>query len=242
MNKKGKKFLKRIIIVLLIILAILIFFVYREKMNNSEITIDNLPQKVYTEENSKDFYTKALVKYLDVFQNDFHIKYLAETTDENGKKTESREEFSKKGNVSALYLESENDRMVFNDKYFYHVNEDEMLVTEMPNDGTIGTKMDVLFYSLESINRNFVKTGNEEIAGSDYYYEEYKMATVENTLVRFYFDADKNMKYIKAYKSDDSMQIFYTIEMLEKETYDFMFDLSNKYTIYEIGSDSTENN
>ena len=52
------------------------------------------------------------------------------------------------------------------------------------------------------INDNFVKTGNEVLNDVKYYFEEYTMDSDNSVLIRYYFDSDNNIKFIKAYKED----------------------------------------
>lgn len=233
MNKNMTKTLK-IGIVLLVILAILILiFVFKNNENKkkNEITLNNLPNVEYNEEEAKEFYTKTLIKYLNTFQNDFHLKYKAETTNEDGTKVTSNEEFSKKGSLVSIYYSDKNQRLVIDKEYFYHFDEDNYFMYKLNNEGNLSTNMDVLFYTLDSINNLFVKTGNEILKGKKFYFEEYKMEKDNTVLVRYYFDENDNIKYIKAYKEDSQVQTFFTIEMLENKTYDFMFDMSDKYKL-----------
>lgn len=233
MNKNMIKTLK-IGIVLLIIIAIVIGIVVLKNKENdkkNEITINSLPDKEYTEEEAKEFYTKTLIKHLNTFQNDFHLKYIAETINEDGTKTVSNEEFSKKGDIVSIYNSDKNERIIIDDKYFYHIDEDNYVMYKLKNENNLNTNMDVLFYSLDSINNLFVKTGNEILNGEKIYFEEYKMEKDNTVLVRYYFDENDNIKYIKAYKEDEKIQTFFTIEMLENKTYDFMFDMSEKYRL-----------
>lgn len=233
MSKNMAKTLK-VGIILLIILAIIIgMIIYNNKKDEkkNEITLNNLPEVEYTEEEAKEFYTKKLIKYLDTFQNDFHLKYIAETTNEDGTEVVSNEEFSKKGNLAAIYYAETNQRIIIEKEYFYHIDEDNYLMYKLKNDNNLSANMDVLFYSLDSINSLFVKTGNEILNGEKYYFEEYKMEKDNTVLVRYYFDENDNIKYIKAYKENNKVQTFFTIEMLENRTYEFMFDMSDKYEL-----------
>ena len=233
MSKNMAKTLK-VGIILLIILAIIIgIIIYNNKKDEkkNEITLNNLPEVEYTEEEAKEFYTKKLIKYLDTFQNDFHLKYIAETTNEDGTEVVSNEEFSKKGNLAAIYYAETNQRIIIEKEYFYHIDEDNYLMYKLKNDNNLSANMDVLFYSLDSINSLFVRTGNEILNGEKYYFEEYKMEKDNTVLVRYYFDENDNIKYIKAYKENNKVQTFFTIEMLENRTYEFMFDMSDKYEL-----------
>ena len=117
--------------------------------------------------------------------------------------------------------------------YFYHIYEDSATIYKVPITEPISTNMDVLFYSLESINDCFVKTGNEIIKEQKYYFEEYKMEKDNSVLVRYYFDNEDNLKYIKAYKENNKVQTLFEIQMLENRTYDFMFEMGDKYQHYE---------
>jgi len=228
MNKKMKKLLKRMIIVLIIIAIILGIIIYNNRENKNEIT--NQSGLLYTEDEAKNFYTKVLIKYLDTFQNDFHIKYKAETIKEDGEKLVNTEEFSKKGNITSLYFEEENVRMLLDGENMYNIDENNYYIFKLnKEEEEINTNMDVLFYTLVSINDNFVNLGRETIKDVNYYFEEYTMATDKFVLVRYYFDEDNNIKFIKKYKENSKEQTLMEILMLEDRTYDFMFDMSDRY-------------
>ncbi len=232
-NKKMKKTLKYALIILIIVAIIVVIALYQSN-KKTEVTLNNLPETQYTEDEAKEFYTKKLINYLDTFQNDFHMKYVAESTAEDGTVTTNNEEFSKKGDTIAIYSNDLNTRLIVEQDYFYHVYEDSATVYQVPITEPISTNMDVLFYSLESINDCFVKTGNEVLKDQTYYFEEYKMEKDNSVLIRYYFDDEDNLKYIKAYKEDSNVQTVFEIQMLENRTYDFMFDLStDKYQFFE---------
>lgn len=236
MNKKMKKTLK-IVLVILIILALILGFVFyrmRLKEKAEEITLDNLPELEYTEDQAKEFYSKKLIKHLDTFKNGFHIKYTGETVDEKGEILTFVEEFSKKGDMLSLYKEDENYRILIDNNYFYHVDENEFNIYQFKKEDKISLNMDVLFYSLDSINSNFVSTGNEILDDGTYYFEEYRMEKDNTVLVRYYFDNDDNIKFIKAYKDNSSVQTFIEVQSLEKKTYEFMFDMSERYEVVEF--------
>jgi len=236
MNKKMKKTLKIVLVVLIILALILGFVFYKMAMKEKakEITLDNLPELEYTEDQAKEFYSKKLIKYLETFKNGFHIKYTAETVDEKGETLTSVEEFSKKGDMSSLYNEEENYRILIDNNYFYHVDENEFYIYQFKKDDKFGLNMDVLFYSLDSINSNFLSTGNETLESGTYYFEEYRMEKDNTVLVRYYFDNEDNIKFIKAYKDNSSVQTFIEIQSLEKKTYEFMFDMSERYELVDF--------
>lgn len=238
MNKNMKKTLKIGIVLLIIIAIIVALIIYKiyEDNKNKEITLNNLPELQYTEEQAKEFYTKTLIEYLEAFQNEFHIKYIAETTSEDGEKTTRTEEISKKGEKVAVYYQDTNDRVVIDNKIIYYVDEDNYTVARVKNGQELNTNIDMFFYSLESINDCFVKTGNEILNDVKYYFEEYEMERDNSILIRYYFDENNNMKYIKTYKENSQVQTFFTIEMFEKRIFDFMFDLSDKYEMYDSDS------
>ena len=231
-NKKMKKTIKYALIILIIIAIIVVIALYKSN-KKTEVTLNNLPENQYTEEEAKEFYTKKLINYLDIFQNDFHLKYVVENTAEDGTVTTNNEEFSKKGDTIAIYSNDENTRLIVEPDRFYHVYEDSATIYEVPITEPISTNMDVLFYSLESINDCFVKTGNEVVKDQTYYFEEYKMEKDTSVLVRYYFDGEDNIKYIKAYKEGSNVQSLFEIQMLENRTYDFMFEMGDKYQYYE---------
>ena len=236
MNKKMAKTLKIGVVILIIIAIIICVVIFKNKENEkkNQVSIDNLPELEYTEDEAKDFYTKSLIKYLDTFQNDFHIKYIAKSINEEGEEIVSTEEFSKKGDRTAVYIEEENFRIIIDKDYFYHVDENEYYIYQFKKEQDINTNMDVLFYSLKNINDNFVKTGNEVLNDVKYYFEEYTMDSDNTVLIRYYFDSDNNIKFIKAYKEDSQVQTFIEVQMLEKKVYDFMFDMSDKYELVEV--------
>lgn len=230
--KKNKVKTLKIVIIILVILAIIIGITIYKNIENekkNEITLDNLPKLDYTEDQAKEFYSKKLIKYLSTFQNDFHFKYTAEGVNEDGTEGTVKEEYSKKGNLVSIYYADSNQRIVIDNEYIYHYEEDNYIVYRLKNEKNINTNADVLLYSLDSINKLFVKTGNEIINNEKYYFEEYKMEKDNTILVRYYFDSDDNIKYIKAYKENSKFQTFFTVEMLENRTYDFMFDMSDRY-------------
>ena len=214
-NKKMKKTIKYALIILIIIAIIVVIALYQSN-KKTEVTLNNLPETQYTEDEAKEFYTKKLINYLDIFQNDFHLKYAVENTAEDGTVTTNNEEFSKKGDTIAIYSNDENTRLIVEPDRFYHVYEDSATIYEVPITEPISTNMDVLFYSLESINDCFVKTGNEVVKDQTYY-----------------FDGEDNIKYIKAYKEGSNVQSLFEIQMLENRTYDFMFEMGDKYQYYE---------
>lgn len=232
MNKNIKKTLKCVVVILIVIAIVISIFVYKN-IKKTEVTLNNLPETQYTEDEAKEFYTKKLIKYLDTFQNDFHLKYVAENTAEDGTVTTNNEEFSQKGDAISIYSNDENTRLIVEKDYFYHIYEDSATIYKVPITEPISTNMDVLFYSLESINDCFVKTGNEIIKEQKYYFEEYKMEKDNSVLVRYYFDNEDNLKYIKAYKENNKVQTLFEIQMLENRTYDFMFEMGDKYQYYE---------
>lgn len=233
MNKNMKKTLKIGLILLVIIAIIITIIVLKNKSNEkkNEITLNNLPQPLYTEEEEKEFYTKTLIKYLNAFQNDFHIKYKLEITDSNGKVTESNEEFSKKGDITSNYYSEKNQRLLVDGKYCYYVDEDNSVIYKLNRTQNNDTSLNILFYTLDSLNKAFETMGYEILNGEKYYFEEYKMPNSDDTLIRYYFDSDDNIKYVKTYSENSKEQAFYTIEMLENRTYDFMFDMSDRYRL-----------
>lgn len=233
MNKNMKKALKYVVLILIIIAIIISIIVYQNN-KKTEVTLNNLPEEEYSEDEAKEFYTKKLIKYLDTFQNDFHMKYVVKNIEEDGTEITHNEEFSKRGDTISIFSNDLNTRLIVEQEYFYHIYEDSFTIYQIPITEPIPTNMDILFYSLESINDCFVKTGNEVINDQKYYFEEYKMEKDNSILVRYYFDNEDNLKYIKAYKEGSNVQSFFEVEMLENRTYDFMFDLStDKYTFYE---------
>lgn len=233
MNKNMKKTLKYAVIILVIIAVVIGILIYQSN-KKTEVTLNSLPETQYTEDQAKEFYTKKLIKYLDTFQNDFHMKYVVENTEEDGTATTHKEEFSKRGEAISIYSSDQNTRLIVEKDYFYHVYEDSATIYKVPIVEQIPTNMDILFYSLESINDCFVKTGNETLKDQKYYFEEYKMERDNSVLVRYYFDDEDNIKYIRAYKEGSNVQSIFEIQMLENRTYDFMFDLStDRYQFYE---------
>lgn len=236
MNKKMVKTLKFGLIILIIVAIIICIVILKNKDNErkNQVTIDNLPELEYTEDEAKAFYTKSLIQHLDTFQNDFHIKYIAKSINEDGEEVISTEEFSKKGDRRALYIEEENYRVIIEKDYFYHVDENEYYIYQFKKAQDINTNMDVLFYSLKEINENFVRTGNEVLNDVKYYFEEYTMDSDNAVLIRYYFDSNNNIKFIKAYKEDSKVQTFIEVQMLEKTAYDFMFDMGEKYELVEV--------
>lgn len=236
MNKKMVKTLKIGVVILIIIAIIICIVILKNKDNErkNQVTIDNLPEVEYTEDEAKDFYTKNLIKHLDTFQNDFHIKYIAKSINEAGEELVSTEEFSKKGDRMAVYIAEDNFRIIIDKDYFYHVDENDYYIYKFKKEQNINTNMDVLFYSLKNINENFLKTGYEVLDDVKYYFEEYTMDSDDTVLIRYYFDADNNIKFIKAYKENSKVQTFMEIQMLEKIAYDFMFDMGDKYELVEV--------
>lgn len=233
MNKNMKKALKIGIILLIIIAIIITIIVVKNKANekNNQISLDNLPKPLYTEEEEKEFYTKTLIKHLSTFQNDFHIKYKLEMTDNKGNVTVSNEEFSKKGEMTSTYYSEKSQRILADSKYYYYVDEDNKIIYKVNRTENKNTNMDILFYSLSSLNDAFVTLGYEILNSEKYYFEEYKMQSKDDVLIRYYFDENENIKFVKTYQENSNEQAFYTIEMLENKTYDFMFDMSNTYQI-----------
>lgn len=230
MSKNMAKTLK-IVIVLLIIIAIIIGIIIYINKKNEKVSLNDLPELEYTEDEAKEFYTKTLIKHLSTFQNDFYLKYTVESISEDGTKTVTNEEFSKKGEIIAFYYPEKNQRIVIDNENFYHINENSNEIYKTENKENISNGMDILFYSLKSINNSFVKSGNEILNGEKYYFEEYTKENDKTVLLRYYFDENDNIKYIKSYKDNSRAQTFFTIEMLENRTYDFMFDMGDKYEI-----------
>lgn len=240
MNRNMKKTIKTGIFVLIIIAIIIGIIVYQSVKNSNDDknnNLNSLPALQYTEDEAQDFYTKKLIRFLNIFENDFHIKYKAITTSDDGTEKIRNEEFSKKGNDMAVYSMDDNERMVITKDYFYHINEENSLIYKFNNENNIDINMDVLFYSLEDINGAYVGNGNEELNSIKYYYEEYKMKKDNTILIKYYFDENTKIKYIKAYKDDLSVETLFEIETIENRTYDFMFNIGSDYKVVELDSE-----
>ena len=121
-----------------------------------------------------------------------------------------------------------NISIVYKDGSTYIIShDDEMYMVSEGKDEEMDENMSILSKEdLAEIENAEYKTGKEEINGTEYYYEEYKIDGEADT-ERYYFDGD-NLVYIKTIDEDGEEEILKVLE-LSSEVDDSIFEIPSNY-------------
>jgi len=234
MNTSNVKLLIIGVILVLTIFVIWLFNGRGNKSNSNEIfPSENL---AYTEEEAQSFYSKKIIKYIDTFKGNFFLKYLVENTDKTGKQTSYNEEYSvdRDSGTISIYEADSFTRIVIKGQTMYYVDMNNKTVTVIDTNTQLQQYVDdqfgkILFTSLNDVNRAFSTTGYEEINGVNSYFEEYNVTDSTATKVRYYFDGDGNLKYMKIFYDNGVVSVL-TFDEIDAQTNDNSFTIPSDYT------------
>ncbi|MCL2859540.1 MAG: hypothetical protein FWF46_02995 [Oscillospiraceae bacterium] len=221
--------------ILVLTIFVIWFFNGRNNKNNSN---ENFPTEnlAYTEEEAQSFYSKKIIKYIDTFKGSFFMSYLVENTDKNGKVTSYNEEYSvdRDSGAISIYEVDSFQRILIKGQTMYYVDINNKTVTVVDSGTELQQYVDdqfgkMLFTSLNDVNRAFSTMGNEEVNGVNFYFEEYNITDSTATKVRYYFDDNDNIKYMKIFY-DNGIVSLLTVNTIDTQIHDSSFTIPDDYT------------
>jgi len=216
---------------ILVIAVFAMWFLNRKPTLNTEFYPSaNL---AYTEEEAQNFYSKKIIKYMDIFKNNFFLKYEVENTDKTGKVTKYNEEYSVDSGIISIYNVEKMERIVIKESTLYYVNIPKKTVSETNinmqlSDLVANDISKILFTSLATINNSFSTIGYEDVKGTRYYYEEYNITNSTMQKARYYFDNEDTLKHIKVFYENGVVSLI-TFERIDDRAYDFSFTIPEDY-------------
>ncbi len=150
---------------------------------------------------------------------------------------------AQRGNDTSIdmYLDDEHSTtIILNKEEFYYIMHDEEEYQHYDNYEDDQVDTDMILYELENTIKNNYNTGKEEIAGKEYYYEEFNNDTSDFVIyadineesiikTRFYFEQDK-LVYIKNIIINENKQEEELIKVnLEYKVDDNLFKIPDNY-------------
>lgn len=212
-----------IVIILLVVLAVL----NKKPEENVNNQVNNVVQQPIVT-------TKKIAKYVDIINKDYYMKYKTNTKDNNGEPVTITAEYAVSNDrISLNYQEYLTTTLITKECTYYIMHESKSIVKypidEKSQQGFSGFQRG---YTQQLFETNFLGTGTEDIEGVAYYYEEYKDNATEGNKIRYYFDENDSIKYIKNITS--SSEELTEILQLNNEIKEELFELPKGYTEYDI--------
>ena len=180
--------------------------------------------------------SKALEPYIDIVKKEsfvIQMKAQQKINDQVIDAVVTIAHKSKKYAVSILAGELNIAGVVKDEKVYSIIHSNKMVIV-MPlqankmNDYGIKNTFEEV-----KVKEHFVSSGNEEIKGKTYYYEEYKNSDNQDTSVKFYFE-NKKLKYIKQTDKDTKEDVLLEILEFSATVPDSLFDIPSDYQIREM--------
>jgi len=226
-----KKKLKILIIILIVLFIIFLIALLSNKKEEKE-QIQNIISN-NTQDNIVS--TKKFMKYVDIVSGNYYMKYVMPLENENGELEDCTAEVCVKGENIALNLYEKNLSVVKKDSKLYYIMHDQKLVTisSIKNGTSYNIDAYKINMSKKAIDNSFITTGMEKINDVKYYYEEYNANDDNETKLRYYFDGEDNLVYIKVISKDEPETIT-KIEEISSKTYDQMFEIPSQYSQTEL--------
>ena len=227
--KKKIRILIIILIVAFIILLSVLLNMKKDENQDVQSIIENISKTDVVS-------TKKFMKYIDIVSGDYYMKYVIKLENEQGELEDYTIEVTIKDEDFAMLVAQENLSIIKKGNKVYYVMHDNKTVISGPVDtSTLNINGYKLNASKKLIDDSFVTTGMEKIGDDEisYYYEEYTLNAEDNTNIRYYFDNEDNLVYIKTIDSNGDEAIM-KLERLEAKAYDAMFDIPSSYTQSEI--------
>ena len=226
--KKKLKISIAICVVIVVILLIILAVLNRKDENNNNETTNNVVEQTPIST------TRKLSNYIDLINGDYYMKYKTQTTNESGEPEEITAEYAISNDKMVLnYEEYLTTTLVTKECTYYIMHETKNIVKypidEASQQGFSGFQR---AYTMEFFESNFLGTGTEDINGVAYYYEEYSDNSAADAKIRYYFDENNQMKYIKNINStsEELTEIIELSDRINKE----LFELPEGYTEYNI--------
>lgn len=213
-----------IVVILLITLAVL-----NKKPEESNNTLTN-----NVTEKTPITTTLKLSKYIDIISGDYYMKYKTRTDGHDGEPEEITTEYAiSKEKIVLNYEEALTTTLITKEGTYYIVHQNKSIIKypidEESQKGFVGFNR---AYTQEFFEKNFLRTGTEDIDGVAYYYEEYSDNSSEGAKIRYFFDNNDNIKYIKNINSTNE-ELSEILELSDRVNPE-LFELPKGYTEYNI--------
>ena len=231
-NKIKEKIKIGIIIFIIIAIILTVILIVISKKNNENI-INNIANLTKAEMNAKTpiLTTKKLYNYIDMLQSGYYMKYKTQADLGNGEKQDLTAEMAITKDKMAINNQEYLTSYITTLEGIYYISHSEKIVLKYANStGTVeNTFVDLLSgYSREVFDDNFVSTGTEKIEDEEYYYEEYKEVS-DTSKIRYYFDENDIIRYIKTIASNEESLI--QILELSGDVDETLFEIPKDYEV-----------
>lgn len=228
MKKKLKIGIAICIVIVVILLVVLAVLNKKPEESNNNTFNNNITEKTPIAT------TLKLSKYIDIISGDYYMKYKTTTVGHEGEPEEITAEYAiSKDKIVLNYEEYASTNLLTKEGAYYILHSDKKIlkypIDEESQKGFMGFNR---AYTQEFFEKNFLRTGTEDIDGVAYYYEEYSDNSAEGSKIRYFFDKNDEIKYIKNINST-SEELSEILELSDRINPE-LFELPKGYTEYNI--------
>ncbi len=162
--------------------------------------------------------------------DNYYVKLITDAEDDAGNIIRNATmEITVEGKNFATDIKAAGYGMIVKDDAMYYIMHDAKQYTKM--DLQPNTKQEMLKeFSDKNFTDNFVTSGQEELNGTKYYYEEFNF---ESETARLYFDND-TLKYIESKYSDGTPTTIIEIVEISDKSKKSLFEIPEGYTSLEM--------
>ena len=180
--------------------------------------------------------SKALEPYIDIVKKEsfvIQMKTQQKINDQVVDAVVTVAHKSKKYAVSILAGEFNITGVIKDEKVYSIVHPNKLVVVTPIQANTMNDYGIKSTFEEIEVKEHFIKSGEEEIKGKTYSYEEYKIDNNQETSIKYYFEG-KKLKYIKQTDKDSKEDVLLEILEFSATVPDSLFDIPSDYQIREM--------
>lgn len=214
-------------IVVGIVITILLIIALIAVNRNNKATTDQTTNKTNVVERTPISTSRKMARYVDIISKDYYME--CKEVDDSGE--EVLMEYATLGEKMVIHNENTITTILVTQDASYYILHGEKIILKYAVNPTaqqnlVGIKRG---YTQELLAQNFRGTGTEEVKGVGYYYEDYSDNTTENNILRYYFDEDDRLRFIKIISTQDSTEELIEVLELHGNVDETLFELPDGY-------------
>ena len=235
--KKSIKISIIICVIIALVLIVLLVVVNNNKPEYSTVVTNHNQVMANIIENTPIANSRKMSKYIDILSsNNYYMKTQEKSVNENGEtETLTTENAVTIDKMVINYEEKMTTLLMTKEATYYMLHENRILqkysISEGEQAGFSGFNMR---YSRAFFEQNFKGTGTEDIEDIPYYYEEYSANLGDDSKIRYYFDNNDQLIYIKNITKDG--QTLTEVIELSDNIRDELFERPQDYMVYDISN------